>query len=397
VDRTWRARASDVAAVVPAAVISVLMVGSSSWPTVSGSPGGRPILEPLGGAMLAAQLVLCAALLVRRRFPITLAWVVTAAAAAIALVEAFAPGTLVAAGPDSDAIGWLPAAAPFAAYSATAHAGRRRFGLIPVAVLVLIGAHFWDAPPGSPWALQSLLFIGGPALLGLYVAARRRLIRSLLDRTERAEREQHLLAERARSEERSRLAAEMHDLVTHRVSLMVLQAGALQVTAADQATRTTAEDLRTTGCQTLEELRDLLRVLRFDPAAPVADLAALVRESGVDVELAEEGDPAQPSPVVARTAYRIVQESLTNVRKHAPGARVTLALRYGPERMVLSVRNSAPTAPADPRLAATGSGAGLLSLRQRVGLVHGTLRAEPDGAGGFRVDAELPNRIDGEP
>jgi signal transduction histidine kinase len=397
VDRTWRARAFDAVAVALAATVSVLMVASSSWPAVAGSPGGRPILQPVGGAMLTAQLALSFGLLARRRFPVSLAWVTVAAAAVLAVVEGFAPGTLVAADPDSNAMPWLPAAAPFAAYSATAHAGRRRFGLIPVAALVVIGAHSWDAPPGSPWPLQSLLFAGGPALLGMYVAARRRLIRSLLDRTERAEREQHLLAERARSDERSRLAAEMHDLVTHRVSLMVLQAGALQVTATDPATRTTAEDLRTTGCQTLEELRDLLRVLRFDPAAPVADLNALVQRSGVPVELVEEGDPAQPSPVVARTAYRIVQESLTNVRKHAPGARVTLHLRYGPERMCLSVRNSAPTGPADPRLAATGSGAGLLSLRQRVDLVHGTLRAEPDGAGGFRVDAELPNRVDGVP
>jgi signal transduction histidine kinase len=313
------------------------------------------------------------------------------------MVEVLSPGTLVVVDPASNAMPWLPAAAPFAAYSATAHAGKRWIGLLPVAVLVIVGTHAWDSPVGSPWAFQSPLFIGGPALLGLYVAARGRLIRSLLDRTETAEREKVVLAERARAEERSRLAAEMHDLVTHRVSLMVLQAGALQVTAADPATRTTAEDLRTTGCQTLEELRDLLRILRFDPEAPVADLALLVKESGVDAELVEEGDPSQPSPVVARTAYRIVQEALTNVRKHAPDTRVTVALRYRTHRVRLSVHNTASSARGDARLAATGSGSGLLSLRQRVELVNGTLRVGPDGEGGFRVDADLPTSVDGEP
>jgi signal transduction histidine kinase len=394
---SWRNRAFDAAAVGLAATISVLMVRSSAWPTIAGSGGTHPVLEPVGGAMLAGQLALSVSLLARRRFPVSIAWLMVAATAAIAAVEGLAPGTLVFADPGSNAMPWLPAAAPLAAYSATAHAGKRWIGLIPVAVLAVLGAHSWDSPPGSPWALQSLLFIGGPALAGMYVAARGRLIGSLLDRTARAEREQHLLAARAREEERSRVAAEMHDLVTHRVSLMVLQAGALQVTATDQATRTTAEDLRTTGCQTLEELRDLLRILRFDPAAPVADLSLLVRESGVPAELVEEGDPSQPSPVVARTTYRIVQEALTNVRKHAPGSRVTVALRYRPERVHLSVHNTKPTGRADPLLSTTGSGSGLLGLRQRVELVHGTLRAGPDGEGGFRVDAELPVGIDGEP
>ena len=278
---SWRDRAFDVAAAGSAATISVLLVRSSAWPTVAGPGPVHPVLEPAGGAMLAGQLALSAALLARRRFPVSIAWLMVAATAVLAVVEGLAPGSLVFADPGSRAMPWLPAAAPFAAYSATAHAGKRWIGLIPVAVLIVLGAHGWDTPPDSPWTLQSPLFIGGPALLGMYVAARRRLIRSLLDRTARAEREQHLLAERARAEERSRVAAEMHDLVTHRVSLMVLQAGALQVTATDPATRTAAEDLRTTGGQTLEELRDLLRVLRFDPAAPVADLPRLVRESGL--------------------------------------------------------------------------------------------------------------------
>ena len=234
---SWRDRAFDVAAAGSAATISVLLVRSSAWPTVAGPGPVHPVLEPAGGAMLAGQLALSAALLARRRFPVSIAWLMVAATAVLAVVEGLAPGSLVFADPGSRAMPWLPAAAPFAAYSATAHAGKRWIGLIPVAVLIVLGAHGWDTPPDSPWTLQSLLFIGGPALLALYFDARRRLVRSLRDRAERAEREQQLLAEQARAEERSRLAGEMHDVVTHRVSLMVLQAGALRVTATDPATR----------------------------------------------------------------------------------------------------------------------------------------------------------------
>jgi len=389
----WGA-AFDAAAVVAAAAIGAFMM----W-------GSRHILEPAGGAMIAGQAGLALCLLFRRRAPLVVAWTAAAAAAAIAIVELAAPGTLVPANLSPDAIPWLPAAAPFAAYSAMAYARNRRAAWLPVAALTVIGTHRWDAPPNSPWLLQSFLFVGGPALLGTYAAARRRLLRSLTDRTERAEREQHLLAEQARADERSRLAAEMHDLVTHRVSLMVLQSGALRITAREEETRAAAEELRMTGCQALEELRDLVGILRgtapgrpggvaagrAQAAAP--DLAALVTQSesaGVPVDLAEEGDPSRASPVVGRTAYRIVQEALTNVRKHAPGARVQVHLRYRADGVRLSIRNSAPGGGRDPLLAATGTGTGLLGLRQRVELINGTLHAGPDHDGGFRVDATLP-------
>ena len=104
----------------------------------------------------------------------------------------------------------------------------------------------------------------GP-LLALYFGARHALLQSLRERADRAERERYLLAEQARTEERARLAGEMHDVVTHRVSLMVLQAGALRMTAPDEATRRAAEDLRVTGCQALDELRDLVGILRTHP------------------------------------------------------------------------------------------------------------------------------------
>jgi len=111
---------------------------------------------------------------------------------------------------------------------------------------------------------------------------------------------------------------------------------------------------------------------------------------GPPTELVEDGDPRLASPVVGRTVYRIVQEALTNARKHAPGARVTVRVRYDPDQVRLEVRNTPSTRPPDAGLVGTGSGVGLANLRRRVELVHGTLRAEPVPDGGFRVDATLP-------
>ena len=122
-------------------------------------------------------------------------------------------------------------------------------------------------------------------------------------------------------------------------------------------------------------------------------LAALIAEStavGTPAELVQEGDPALASPVVARTAYRIVREALTNVRKHAPGAQVLVQLSYGESQVRISVRNTPVASRGGSDLAATGSGLGIPSLRQRIELVHGTLRAGPAPDGGFCLAATLP-------
>ena len=173
----------------------------------------------------------------------------------------------------------------------------------------------------------------------------------------------------------------MHDVVTHRVSLMVLQVGALRVTAPDEPTRKAAEELRAAGCLALDELRDLVGVLRTtsdgdrtpQEAHPsTAELATLAAEStavGLPTELVEDGDPQLASPVVGRTVYRIVQEALTNARKHAPGARVTVQVRYNPANVRVTIRSTPPTQPADAGLVGTGSGMGLVALRKRIELV----------------------------
>ncbi|MFE2867675.1 sensor histidine kinase, partial [Embleya sp. NPDC059259] len=283
----------------------------------------------------------------------------------------------------------------FAAYAAGAYLEDRRRAVALIAALVLTVAQPWNHPDAPS-------IVGGagvalvPALLGLYVAVRRRL---RLDRLDRAERERELLFEQVRMEERARIAGEMHDVITHRVSLMVLQAGALRTRAREEDVRATAEELRLVGCKALEELRTLVAVTRSEQqmgsvvVAPravldVSDLVADSRSAGVSVDVLTLGEPYATSPVVGRAAYRVVQEALTNVHKHAPGAVVDVRLHYVGDEVQITVRNSAPTRVADVALGTGGSG--LLGLRKRVELVAGTLRTGPLPDGGYELLAVLP-------
>ncbi|TDC48530.1 two-component sensor histidine kinase [Actinomadura sp. KC345] len=377
------------------------------------------MVRPHGGASLALFLVPALALVFRRRAPMAVAWVTAGLAVLVWLAELAAPGTLlrVDAGGSLEPPVWWPPTAPLAAYAVMAfpREGARPVWVRwpPVAAMLLPIGLLDDVLPESALrqlsaqetgsvdgiVFRSMAVVLGGALVGMYAAARRRVLQGLTERAERAERERHLLAERARAEERARLAAEMHDVVAHRVTLMVLQAGALRVRAPDEPTRAAAEELRGTGCQALEELRDVIGLLRRDPEAaaaaaaePLPDLSVLVAESaavGVPVELAEHGDRPAASPAVGRTAYRIVQEALTNARKHAPGAAVHVEVRYRTAGVTLVVRNAAASREPDADLAASGSGTGLAGLRERVELIGGTFTAGPD-AGGFRVEASLP-------
>jgi signal transduction histidine kinase len=350
-----------------------------------------------GAGGLLLQCGCAMVLLFRRVAPLTVLGLMVLSTVAMVGVASWAPELLLSTFGDRRQ-GWLVMAVPFAAYSGLAYGRDRRWGWLMVGLITVVGARVWEPSVARPVAVSLLVIL--PALLGTYMA-------NLTERAERAERDQHRLAEQARVDERVRLAAEMHDVVTHRVSLMVLQAGALGVTATDPATKAAAEDLRAAGCQALEELRDLVGVLRAAPGegveeamlpraggqAGVPDFAELVTESesvGVAVQLKQHGNPELASPVVARTAYRIIQEALTNVRKHAPDATATVTLRFGPERVRLTVRNTAPERRCDEELTASGSGTGLLGLRQRVELVSGSLYAGRTEDGGFLVDASLP-------
>jgi signal transduction histidine kinase len=372
---------------------AVTLVGWSWWPA-------QP--DALAWTLLAAQGLTDLSLVARRRAPIAVVGIFAAFTLAVTLLIS----PLQALDPANPGNIWAPLGAVVASYAPVYLADNRRrviAAFAAIAVLAVITARPWQ-PSATVIIVGPLRIMLGP-LVAIYVVTRRRLLRALTERAERAEREQQLLAAQARAEERARLAGEMHDVVTHRLSLMVLQAGALRVTAPDEPTRKAAEELRAAGCRALDELRDLVGVLRTasDGDQPpreahpsTAELAALAAEStavGLPTGLVEDGDPKLASPVVGRTVYRIVQEALTNVRKHAPGARVTVQVRYDPANVWVTIHNTPPTQPADAGLVGTGSGLGLVTLRQRVELVGGTLRAGPVPDGGFLVEATLPTFV----
>jgi len=361
------------------------LAGGSWWPAHPGK---------LAWAMLALQALADASLVARRRAPILVIAILTGFTLLISLL--ISPGGLLT--PAHAGNVWAPYGTVLAAYGPFYYCKDRRTAFAAVGMMTLISARVWE-PAVGVITVAVLRTAVGP-LVALYFNARHEMLQALRDRAERAERERHLLAEQARAEERARLAGEMHDVVTHRVSLMVLQAGALGITATDEATRQAAGELRAAGVQALDELRDLVGILRTEPeddqAPATSGLAELVAEStavGTPAELVEQGDPALASPVVGRTAYRIVREALTNVRKHAPGAQVVVRVSYDESQVRVSVRNTVAAAPPDRSLAATGSGVGLASLRQRIELVHGTLRAAGTPDGGFCLEATMPSYV----
>ncbi|MER5349719.1 histidine kinase [Kitasatospora sp. NPDC002551] len=247
------------------------------------------------------------------------------------------------------------------------------------------------------YAIQSVMLAAGPAATGLLSRTRRELASRLDELTRGQERESRLLAERVLSEERGRLAREMHDVVSHQVSLISIQAGALQVSTPDPGAAGVARTIRELSVRTLEELRHMVGVLRAGgprmdtPLAPqprLADLPRLIEESGLaaDTELVP-GDRPWPE-AVERAAYRTVQEALTNITKYAPEAAVHVRIRARGRRLRVEVRNDAP--PVRPAQTLPGGGHGLVGLRERAQLLGGSLTAGPTPDGGFEVRADLP-------
>ncbi|CAM5663507.1 histidine kinase OS=Streptomyces alboniger OX=132473 GN=CP975_14360 PE=4 SV=1 [Streptomyces alboniger] len=280
-----------------------------------------------------------------------------------------------------------------------------------------------------------------PVLLGLYVGARRRLMESLRERADDLERELQLLAERAeeraewaRNEERTRIAREMHDVVAHRVSLMVVHAAALQAVARKDPEKAVknAALVGDMGRQALTELREMLGVLRAGddgarngravrPVEPVplaavghaaavaasravdeegpslAELDELVgqsRAAGMAVELSVEGESRDYAADVEQTAYRVVQEALTNVHKHAAGAKTYVRLAHRGSEIAMQVENGPPPeagATADARLPSGGNG--LVGMKERVTGLGGVFVSGPTDGGGFRVSAVLPAAV----
>ncbi len=263
--------------------------------------------------------------------------------------------------------------------------------------VVMVGPPFWRVGGGDAAAPLSVGLCVAPALLGLYVGTRRELISRMRERAERAEREQDLRVMRARSEERTQVARDMHDVVTHRVSLMVLHATALEAAHGRDAT-TLARQIGAIGREALDELRSLVEVLRTDGDAPLApqpgladlaDLVAQSRDLGVPITLDMVNDTGVKPPVLVEHAiYRVVQEALTNVRKHAGDAATHVQIRQDADSLRLTVVNRAGNGAGGRQLPSGGHG--LLGIAERVRLVGGELTAQPTLDGGFELIAVLP-------
>ncbi|HEV7804995.1 MAG TPA: histidine kinase [Solirubrobacteraceae bacterium] len=230
---------------------------------------------------------------------------------------------------------------------------------------------------------------------GMFVRARRELVNTLRERAEHAHVE-------TRAAERRRIAGEMHDVLAHRLSLLSVHAGALEFhpDAAAEEVAEAAGVIRESARAALEELRDVIGVLREEgaesPTAPpqptLADLSALVEESraaGMRLTARIELGDAAPPAAVGRTAYRIAQEGLTNARKHAPGAAVTLTVRAPGGSLHVEVRSLAPVAVAAGS-SLPGAGTGLIGLAERVSLAGGELDHGVDPDGAFVLRARLP-------
>lgn len=243
-------------------------------------------------------------------------------------------------------------------------------------------------------------FVIAIAIAGGYVNTRRRYLESLEERAERAERERDQRAAIAAAAERARIARELHDVVAHNVSVMVVQAdgAAFAIDGDPEQAKKAVQEISATGRRALAEMRRLVGVLRADdPAAEeyapqpglaqLEDLIAKVRASGLPVELSVTGTPGGLSEGEQLVIYRVVQEALTNVLKHAgPRATARVDVEFHPDQVVLCVTDDGRGAAAPPG----EGGHGLIGMRERVAVYGGAVEAGPRRGGGFQVTARLP-------
>jgi signal transduction histidine kinase len=356
------------------AVLSGFSVSAVSW-----APGDAPQV-PLPVAITASVALALLLFLFRRTAPL----VPFLLAAALGAFQPVVGGAL-----------------PLAAYAVGRYSGSWAVRTVAgVAGSVAVSQLWTDQSVGElVGGVATIAFIVLlPGAIGAWVRTRAELLEALTERAERAEAERELLAREAIAAERTRIAREMHDAVGHRVSLMVLQAGAIEMAAGDRSrVEELACNVQTAGRQALEELRQAVGVLRAaeDDGAPLTPqpglegIEALVtacRAAGMTVEL-HSSAPGPVDAVVSRAAYRIVQEALTNAGKHAPGAPVRVDVERPDGELVVRVVNGAGGPPSD----GAGGGFGLVGLGERVRTLGGRLRAEPRLDGGFLVEAVLPS------
>jgi len=356
---------------------------------VRGTVSGPRLTNAVLLAFVAPPLV------VRRRWP--------SAAVAITAAAITAQAAIVGKPPS----GFLYWPILIVSYSLGAYAQASKRTLAALAGLTVAYAYVtvaWTAH-GSfnvtavPWLLAAVL----PWFLGCYMR-RRRARAAAVVASERRERdgEQQRLA--ALEDERGRMARELHDILAHSVSLMGVQAGAAeQVLDRDpERARPMLRSIQQTSRDSVSELRRLLGMLRAEELEPdrapqprldqLDTLIAGIRSAGLPVELRIEGQTHPLSAGIELMAYRVVQEALTNALKHARPSRVEVVLRYGAERLDISVENDGVL----PHTNGDGAGHGLIGMNERVSLYGGRLAARARPGGEFRIDAEIPLEVDSE-
>ena len=357
---------------------------------------------PRDGGHAFLAVILCALIgvpiLFRRRYPMIAFWAVIAIGGAQVLL--------------TRAVSMSDFAVPAALYALAAYR-RRRISLIGLGVSVIgagVALARWVPDPNRP-QISSIdwIFAYGVAsspmiiawLLGDSMRYRRAYYLDLEDKARRLERERDQQAQIGAATERARIARELHDVVAHNVSVMVVQAEGASY-ALDSSPETTRRALGTiaeTGRTALAEMRRLLGVLRSEAGAAdrapqpgvdqLEDLLEQVRAAGLAVDFTVQGVPVPLPQGMALAAYRIVQESLTNTRKHGgPQVSAQVSLHYGEDELRMLVRDDGRGAAA----LTDGQGNGLTGMRERVAMYGGALHAAPRAEGGYEVEAVLPYR-----
>jgi signal transduction histidine kinase len=325
-------------------------------------------------------VIVCLPLLWRRRYPVAVLGAMVAPTVAIVAVGG----------------GYNPIPVGVALFTVASECDRRtslRAGALALAVLAV---PLWArAGWGNGWRLLGELIGFAVAwLIGDSVRSRRRYTEALEERAERLERERETEAARAVAEEQARIGRELHDVIAHSLSVIVVQAAAARDVFATRPERAdeALANIETTGRGALGELRRLLGGIRGDaPFAPQPGLADLdelvgqVRGAGLDVHVAIDGQQTPLPPAIDLSVYRVVQEALTNTLKHAHASRAEVALRYAAGELDLEIRdNGTPTGNGGE------TGNGLIGMRERVALFGGSFAAGPRPDGGFAVSARFP-------
>lgn len=376
--REWPGRLFDLGVVAGLLVVGIAVLFSSSNEIPRLGPGRIPVL--------VVTLVSLAALLVRRRHPlITLGLILGALLVGAMLGSSVQVRPLVLVG----------------VYTVAARLPWRLSLLLSAASLAVLVAGAVISREGLTFteSVTTLIPIGAAYVVGIYARTRLDYVESLRARALQATREQELRAQQAVAEERVRIARELHDVVAHHLSLITVQASALQTQLpADHPGQETAATMARTGRQAMDEMRRMLGLLRLgtrdapghEPQPGIAEIPTLVaqaRAAGVDVELLIDDGGQRPIPVgVDLSAFRIVQEAVTNVMRHASSSHCRVRVHVGNDVLELRITDDGP-AEGD---AAAATGHGLVGMRERVAMFGGELFAGPVPGGGFAVRATLP-------